>query len=135
MPRTLKIVLTTLGATLACAYVVLALVVFPDHKEKRVCKDFEICIKDSTQHGFISSADIRQLLRLKNLLPENKAYSEINTQAIEDAALSAEVLREAQCYKTNDGTVHLLFVSANQFFASLVLQAKRIIMSTATVIS
>ena len=108
MSKTFKIVLTSVCATLVCAYLISAMVVFPDHKKEKVCQRFDITIIDSAQHRFISALDLRQMLRSEGLLPENKPYGEIQTHAVEEAALRAEVINDAQCYKTNDGTVRLL---------------------------
>ena len=107
MNKTLKIVLTSIGATLVCAYVVGAIVFFPDHKQEQVCQRLEINISDSDKRQFLSDKDLRKMLKGKGLMPENKPFNEIETQALEDAAMNVEVLREAECYKTNSGTVSL----------------------------
>ncbi len=107
MNRILKIVLVSIGATLVCAYIITALAFFPDMKKEQVCHDFDISIQDSVSRHFISKSDIRQLLLKKGVMPDNRPFGEIFTQDVEDVAQSAEVIDEAECYKTNEGVVRL----------------------------
>ena len=107
MNKTLKIVLISIGATVACAYIAGAIVFFPDHKQEQVCRNLEINIADSASRQFLTNSDLRKILRNDGLMPENKPYNEIKTQAVEDAALEVEVIKEAQCYKNNSGTISL----------------------------
>ena len=107
MNKTLRIVLISVGATVAAGYIIFALAFMPDMKKEQVCHDLNIDIQDSTRRQFITDSDLRVLLRQNGVMPENKPYSEIQTQDVENAAKKAEVLAEAECYKTNEGVVSL----------------------------
>lgn len=107
MNRTMKIVLISISATLACAYIIGAGVFLPSQKQDLVCSELEISIADSALRKFITTEDLRRQLQSNGLLPENKPYSEIQTQQIEDIVATMEVLSEVQCYKMNNGKVRL----------------------------
>lgn len=107
MNPTLKIVLTSIGTTIVCAYVASAIVFLPDYKQELVCRQLDITIADSTKRQFISSYDIRRQLHEQGLLPENKPYDEIQTQAVEDAVALMEVVSNVECCKMNSGNISL----------------------------
>ncbi len=107
MNKSLRIVLTSVGATVACAYILGAIVFLPDHKQEQVCQKFDITIADSSRHQFVSSEDMRKRMRAAGVFPENKPFDEIRTQAVEDVAINTEVVSSAECYKTSGGVVSL----------------------------
>lgn len=95
------------AVVLIMVYIITILIVLPDPKDDIVCKEFKIVVADSVHRHFVSPNDLRQLLVNKNLLPINKEFKDINLQLIEDVVIGVEVLRDAQCYKLNNGVVYL----------------------------
>lgn len=107
MNGTLRIILTTLGATLTGAWLVYAVCFMPDRKVETMCKAVRIERENNKERPFFTERELIHLLREAGVWPEGKRYGEITTQAIEDATMQLPVLRRAECYKLGDGTICL----------------------------
>jgi cell division protein FtsQ len=55
----------------------------------------------------VQASEIQQLLQSKSLYPKDKPVKDINTNLIEQCVASFNPVRTAQCYKTNNGDVHI----------------------------
>ncbi|MBQ8099977.1 MAG: hypothetical protein IJ169_01650 [Paludibacteraceae bacterium] len=107
MPKTLRIILTTLGTVIVAAWIVYTAVFLPDSKEEQICRRLQVIVCDSTERRFFTEQELLHRLSEAGVRPEGAAYRDISTQAIEDAAMQLHVLRDAQCYKLGDGTICL----------------------------
>ena len=108
MNRTLHIVLTSMGLTLLSAYLIWALFVLPDDQPLTECKELKIEIADSVSRRFITSREVKRLLADSDLSIVGMEYGEISTQQVENIVEKSAVVRSAECYKLQDGTVCLL---------------------------
>lgn len=110
-PRVKKIIIGVLDVILG-AYLVLAVTSFNKPKvDHGVCSKVEISVADSSDAGFLSAAEIKQLLQSKGLYPLGKKMDSINPRTLEEAMAPKEggsgipFVKTAECYKTNDGHV------------------------------
>lgn len=113
-PRAKKIIIGTLDVLLG-VYLLLAVTSFNKPKTvDRVCSKVEITVADSSDAGFLSAAEIKQLLQNKNLYPLGKKMSTINPRSLEEAMAprggggGIPFVKTAECYKTEDGHVCIL---------------------------
>ena len=102
-----KTLLITLDVALG-AYIVVAFASFNKPKEEApVCKKVSIDIQDETTNGFITAAEIKARLQKGNIYPLNKRMRDINARTIEETLGQSPFVKTTQCYKTQDGTVHI----------------------------
>ncbi len=88
------------------AYIVAAFVAFDKpNVERRVCTKVNINIKDEATNGFITPAEIKTRLENQHLYPLSKEMSTINGRLIEETLEQSPFVRNAECYKTEDGHV------------------------------
>lgn len=76
-----------------------------DPEPDRICANFIVNIKDSTDKSFIRSKDIETLLIGKKLYPVSKPISSINTLEIEEAILENKLIKSAEVYSTQSGNI------------------------------
>lgn len=109
--RLKKIIIGALDVVLG-AYILLAVTSFNKPKTGNiVCSKVEISVADSTDVGFLSADEIKNLLVSKGLYPLGKKMSDINPRNLEDAMAprggggGLPFVKTAQCYKTENGHV------------------------------
>ncbi len=103
------------------AYIVMAFASFNKPKEETaVCKKVSIDIQDETTNGFITAAEIKTRLKRNNMYPLNKRMKDVNARTIEETLKQSPFVKTSQCYKTQDGTVH---VSLTQRMPTLRIKA------------
>ncbi len=90
------------------AYLVFAFITFPDLGSNAVCNDVRITIADSTQAGFITAAEAKQILHKAQLYPKGKLMDSVNNHSIEQALLKNTFIREVECYKSANGCFNIL---------------------------
>lgn len=110
-PRVKKIIIGVLDVILG-VYLVLAVTSFNKPKKvNRVCSKVEISVADSSDAGFLSATEIKQLLQSKGLYPLGKKMDSINPRSLEEAMAPVNggsgipFVKTAECYKTDDGHV------------------------------
>ncbi len=90
------------------AYIVMAFATFDKTKEEMpVCKKVSIDIQDETANGFINAKEIKARLEKSNIYPLNKRMRDISARTIEETLKQSPFVKTSQCYKTQDGTVHI----------------------------
>lgn len=100
-----KIILWTCDVLLG-AYIVVAMTAFNKPSSSgMLCTQVNIDIQDEATNGFITAPEIKHRLQKSNLYPLKKPLEEINTRAIEDALKESPFIKNAECYKTEDGHV------------------------------
>ena len=89
-------------------YLILAVTAF-NHPIERdmVCNDVHITIKGSVAGGFLTVADVRQMLTEQQLLPVGKRLSDVNLRTIEERLETQELIERAEAYKTQSGNVNI----------------------------
>ena len=100
-----KILLVTCDVVLG-AYIIVAMTAFnkPD-ESAMVCNQVDIDIEDEAVNGFISPQEIKARLKRSGLYPLKKNLSQVNSRKIEETLKKSPFIKNAECYKTEDGHV------------------------------
>ncbi len=100
-----KTTLVALNAILAI-YLVLAITAFnkPD-RSHQICNQVSISIADKDSCGFLSAAEVKNLLTSKHLYPKGKKLSLVDLRAIENTLQSNNFINGVECFKTQAGNV------------------------------
>ncbi|SES82786.1 cell division protein FtsQ/DivIB [Prevotella sp. kh1p2] len=90
------------------AYVIAGLTAFnkPDDTA-RICTKVSIDIQDETTNGFINTREIKARLERSKLYPLGKPMGYVSSRAIEETLRRSPFVKTAECYKTQDGHVHI----------------------------
>ena len=72
---------------------------------KELCPGMEITITDLNERQYVTEQDLAKMLQQKGLYPVGKTVATISTEDIERAVISHPMVRQAECYKTQAGTV------------------------------
>ncbi len=107
MKTTTKIILLSIAASLVGLYLLWSAFLMPDKQQALVCQQVEIEVLDSVDRQFVQTKDIVQLLRKNGLYPQGYEYQDIQTQAIESCVETHPYLKNAECYKTRKGVIHI----------------------------
>ncbi len=107
MKRTTKIILLSIGATLVGLYLIWTMFLMPDKQQALVCQQVCIEVLDSVDKHFVQPKDIEQLLRNGSMYPQGDVYQDIHPQAIETCIEKHPYLKNAECYKSRKGVVHI----------------------------
>lgn len=88
------------------AYIVVAMTAFnkPD-ESSMLCKQVNINIEDEATNGFISGQEVKSRLNNNGIYPLGKPLKEINSRKIEETLKQSPFIKNAECYKTEDGHV------------------------------
>jgi cell division protein FtsQ len=78
-----------------------------DDKEEALCTDLRIKIMDKPENQYIKEIDIERILKKAGLELVGKNLSEINTGKVEAVLEENNTIKQAECYKTAGGTLHL----------------------------
>ena len=89
------------------AYLGFAIVKFAHPTEDVTCEAVDIIINDSLQVGFVTEADIREILTKKKVYAEGKRLSEIDLPGIDSCLEESPYIEQAQCYYTGNGTLFI----------------------------
>ncbi len=87
-------------------YLLLAITSFnnPDEVSDK-CNKVDINISDSNNAGFLSAAEIKNILNQKRIYPLGKPIAKVDTRQIEDVLKVSPFVNTAECYKTKTGDV------------------------------
>lgn len=85
-------------------YVVLAMTAFnkPDESEN-ICTDLHINIEEDVVDGFLTTDEVKSVLRRSGINPVSKPMAYINTRQIEETLQGNDLVDQAECYKTPNG--------------------------------
>lgn len=88
------------------AYIVVAMTAFnkPD-ESSMICKQVNINIEDEATNGFISGQEVKSRLNKNGIYPLGKPLEDINSRKIEETLKQSPFIKNAECYKTEDGHV------------------------------
>lgn len=109
MTKTWKtIIVVTLDAAIA-VYLVLAATVFNRPVDKAaVCSEVKIDITQHGDEGFLSPAEVKQMLIRQQLYPLNQPLQFVSTRRVEEALEKSPFIDQAECYKTQNGQVYIV---------------------------
>lgn len=106
MSRKLRRVLLGAINIIIAVYLIMAVTSFNKPEETHpACTKVIINIEDETTNGFLSAAEIKNILEKAHIYPFNKKMKEVNPRDIEDKLKDTPFVNTAQCYKTTDGCV------------------------------
>lgn len=102
----MKKALVIIGLCLLAGYLVFSLFYFQEKPKEGICPQFEVAVKNSlTGEQFVDTADIIKYVKEKGLDPTGKQLKDINTNAIEEAILTNQLIKKADVYVTNSGAI------------------------------
>ncbi len=102
-----KTIIITLDVIIG-VYLLMVMTAFikPDETEN-ICTEVCITIDQDAAEGFLHEKDIRMMIRREGLSMAGLHMQDINTRKVEEILQQNELIDQAQCYKTIDGTVHI----------------------------
>jgi cell division protein FtsQ len=87
-------------------YLLLAITVFNQPEDKAtVCTEVNINIANGQNHGFLSPADVKQLLEKQRQYPLAQPMQFVSTRKMEETLRKNPYIANAECYKTQSGHV------------------------------
>lgn len=101
-----KIVLISFNMVLA-AYMVLAVSAFNKPDREITCQAVDITIEENVMPGFLTRDEVRQMLVTDHLMPIGKTLETINLREMEETLEAKELIEDAECWTTQDGTVRV----------------------------
>ena len=104
----LKKILLISITTLLMAYLSFAVFYTNTYAKKAVvCKDFQVSIIENSELQYLSDSDIRNSITKAGLFPVGKDIAAVNTSEIEKKLEENRLIKQAECFKTVDGTVRI----------------------------
>ncbi len=102
----MKKILIITGICLLLGYLIFSLFYFKEKPREGVCSGFEIEVKNNADgKQFVNAGDIEKYVKEKGLDPTGKQLKEINTNAIEEAILTNQLVKQASVYVTNTNAI------------------------------
>jgi len=102
----MKKTLVIIGICLLAGYLIFAAFYFQEKPKDGLCQGFEVEVQNSSSTDqFVDTDDIEKFIKEKGLDPTNKHFSDINTNAIEEAILTNQLVKRANVFITNNGTI------------------------------
>lgn len=102
----MKKILIIIGLCLLVGYLIFAAFYFQDKPKEGVCSKLEVEVRNVIKGDqFVETKDIIKYLKEKNLDPTGKQLKDINTNIIEEAILSNQLVKRADVFVTNNGTI------------------------------
>lgn len=87
------------------AYLVVAVTAFNSKPDNQICKGMELTINDDIDYGFVDSAEVKRILKNKEVYPVGKHLGDINIRTLEETLSNHPFIREAECYLTSGGKI------------------------------
>ena len=102
----MKKALVIIGICLLAGYLIFSIFYFQGKPKDGVCADFEVEVKNGTsEEQFVDTEDIARYVKEKGLDPTGKQIKDINTNAIEEAILTNQLVKKADVFVTNSGAI------------------------------
>ena len=104
----LKKILLASVSVLLLAYLSCAVFYTNSYAKKiSICKELRVDIIDSAESQYLSDSDIINSITKSGLSPVGKDMASVKTDAIEKKITENRLIKQAECYKTVDGTVRI----------------------------
>ncbi|MFT4221589.1 cell division protein FtsQ/DivIB [Dysgonomonas sp.] len=102
----MKKILVIAGLCILAGYLLFSLFYFQNKPKEGICKEFEVAVKNGVdEEQFVDTEDIKKFVKEKGLDPTGKQLKEINTNAIEEAILTNQLIKKADVFVTNNGSI------------------------------
>lgn len=103
----IKKILGLLAVLLTLGYIVFATLTYSDQEKEVRCKQVIVVVKDSAEHHFVRPAEVRTILKNKNMKLVGKRLGQINYSLVESIAASHKLISKAECFSTPSGLVYV----------------------------
>lgn len=105
----MKKALVIITLCLLSGYLIFAILYFPEKPKNDLCTSFDVEVKNGNEgEQFIDPTDIEKYIIEKKLNPKGKIIKEINTNSIEEAILTNQLIKKAEVFVTNNGAVRVI---------------------------
>jgi cell division protein FtsQ len=101
----LKKILGILAVLGTLAYLIFAIVQYSGSVGAQKCTEVVVQIKDSTEHPYVSTSEIRHLMELNDLNLVGQRLDEIDYRRVEHVVSVLRMVNRAECYSSNSGKV------------------------------
>lgn len=101
----MKKALVILVGLIVIGYLIFSADYFKESSHNRLCEDFVVVVKDSTQTQFVTAKQVEVLVKKYKLYPVGKPFNEINTLAIRDTILSNKLIETADVFITSGASI------------------------------
>lgn len=102
----MKKTLVIIGICLLAGYLIFAAFYFREKPKEGLCSGFEVEVNNSSlSDQFVETKDIEGYIKEKGLDPTGKHLKDINTNAIEEAILTNQLVKKANVFITNNNAV------------------------------
>ncbi|GAB6119796.1 cell division protein FtsQ/DivIB [Dysgonomonas termitidis] len=102
----MKKALVIIGICLLAGYLVFSVFYFQGKPKDGICSKFEVEVKNaSDDEQFVDTEDITRYVKEKGLDPTGKQIKDINTNTIEEAILTNQLIKKADVFVTNNGAI------------------------------
>ncbi|MDU1892067.1 MAG: hypothetical protein E6767_15390 [Dysgonomonas sp.] len=102
----MKKVLVIIGLCLLAGYLIFSVFYFQEKPKDGLCTGFTVEIKNGEKDDqFVDTDDIAKYIKEKGLDPTGKQLGDINTNAIEEAILTNQLVKRADVFVTNNGAI------------------------------
>jgi cell division protein FtsQ len=95
-----------IGICLLAGYLIFSVFYFQGKPKDGICSKFEVEVKNATDdEQFVDTENINRYVKEKGLDPTGKQIKNINTNAIEEAILTNQLIKKADVFVTNNGAI------------------------------
>lgn len=101
----MKKLLSTIVLILLAGYIVFATIAFCNKPTNEICKGIYLEMRDSSETGYMTTADIAVLLKQNGLDPTGKLIDEVSCRSMEQQLNKVPLIASCECYKTINGYV------------------------------
>ena len=98
-------IFTTIVLVLLTGYIIFAAISFCSKPTGQLCKGIRLEIRDSLEIGYMTTADITDLLGKHGLNPTGRYLDEVSLRSMEDVLKASSLIASCECYKTLGGYV------------------------------
>lgn len=96
------------GLCLLAGYLIFAIFYFQDKPKDGLCTKLEVVVDNKGENQFIHTEDITKFIDQKKLNPQGKPLKDIDTQKIEEAILTNQLIKKVEVFTTNSGAVKVV---------------------------
>ena len=101
----IRYIFITLSVLAVCGYFIWSLGFFVRGKMDGLCEEIRIVVCDSSDLNFVSTDEVRSILKANGLYFEGHDLMDVETYEIEDVIKSHVMVKTAECYKTPSNNV------------------------------
>lgn len=105
--KILRIILISVGVTLVCAYLLVAVIFVTPMSQNKRCEELKVTVLDSVNTRFINSQDIVAMLERNHAKYMGLSGNDIDFQRIEKVLIHHPMVKFVACYQTPTGVLRV----------------------------